>query len=188
MLRRGFTLIEAMSVVAIISVLISLGTYVTFGVQRNARDVTRKSDLTQIALAFEARYSDKTCSNGYQLYPGNAAALNTDDNLYDWSEVGRLAIAPASSDKCNRSFTDYLPRVPTPPKSTNPYKFNLNISGGIVGKNYRLAAALEKELAGNDQQRCINDSQAWKALGGREYGCEDRFSTVIGAYNYYIGK
>ncbi len=52
-LRKGFTLIELIIVVSIISVLVALGTSIYASAQRSSRDGKRKTDLANIQAALE---------------------------------------------------------------------------------------------------------------------------------------
>lgn len=58
----GFTLIEMLVVIAIISILIGIGVNTFTIAQKKARDVRRKADLRTIKTAFFMYYQDK---NGY---------------------------------------------------------------------------------------------------------------------------
>ena len=56
--QRGFTLIELLITVAIIAILISIGSASFLRAQRQGRDAQRKSDLGQVASALEQYYAD----------------------------------------------------------------------------------------------------------------------------------
>lgn len=57
---RGFTLIELLVVVAIIAILSIIGIAIFTGVQKNARDARRTSDIDAIAHALETTYNSGT--------------------------------------------------------------------------------------------------------------------------------
>lgn len=143
--RLGFTLIESLTVVAIIGILVSLGIYMITQAQRQARDATRKSDVAAIAQGFEARFLDKTCATESAVgqYPGTELPKGA-NGRYLWRKVSELSSAVA----CN-PFSDYLPTIPTDPSNVNaPYYFNLSAATGLDAKHYRLAAQLEKKPSG----------------------------------------
>lgn len=58
--NNGFTLIELMVVVAIIAILSVVGIAVYSGVQQNARDARRMSDIDAMANAMEVHYDGAT--------------------------------------------------------------------------------------------------------------------------------
>lgn len=53
-INRGFTLVELLVVIAIIAILSVIGVTVFSGVQKNARDATRRADVIAITKAFDA--------------------------------------------------------------------------------------------------------------------------------------
>ncbi|MFA5933339.1 MAG: prepilin-type N-terminal cleavage/methylation domain-containing protein [Microgenomates group bacterium] len=57
---QGFTLVELLVVIAIIAILAVIGTAVFSGLQRNARDASRRSEIQAIANAMEANYNTST--------------------------------------------------------------------------------------------------------------------------------
>ena len=73
LLRRGFTLIELMVVVAIIGILMSAGILAFSNAQQNARDAKRRADINAIAKALE-QYNQNT---GTGVYTASSAAITT---------------------------------------------------------------------------------------------------------------
>lgn len=63
MRKNGFTLVELLVVMAILSVLVSVGLVAFRSSQTRGRDAERKSDLKQVASSLELYYSD------YGKYP-----------------------------------------------------------------------------------------------------------------------
>lgn len=93
----GFTLVEILAVVVIISILASISTVAYITVQRQARDDDRKSDVLVIKNALDKYYQDK----GEYPLPGGCVA-NTACAITNLSAplvpdyVDVLPVAPAS--------------------------------------------------------------------------------------------
>ena len=58
--KRGFTLIELLIVVAIIAVLVGVGSVSFTTARRQGRDATRQADLEKVASALETYFADNT--------------------------------------------------------------------------------------------------------------------------------
>jgi general secretion pathway protein G len=71
-LVRGFTLVELLIVIAIIGILVSLGTVSYSSAQQKGRDGRRKSDLRSIQNAWEQYYADNDA-----VYPSSCSVGTT---------------------------------------------------------------------------------------------------------------
>src|SRR3989338_7674869 len=71
MKRRGFTYLELLVSIAIISILAAASLYFFIGAQADSRDARRKSDLAQLQLALEAYKAD------YNTYPASSLTALT---------------------------------------------------------------------------------------------------------------
>lgn len=92
--KVGFTLVELLVVISIISILSVVGLTIYTGVQKGARDAKRKSDLTAISKALE-QY--RTANNSYPVSCNNAWSTHV-----NWTAVG-----------CN--LTGYINEMPKDP-------------------------------------------------------------------------
>lgn len=100
MAKRGFTLIELMIVITIISLVAAFGLAANYRTaQKTARDGRRKSDLEQVRSALEMYRTDT------ESYPGGG-----------YSGLGGVLVP------------DYLNPLPLDPKNSDPYIYTY--SGG----------------------------------------------------------
>lgn len=184
--RRGFTLIEAMSVVAIIGILASLSMYAYTSATSRSRDARRKSDLTAISLGFQARHDAKACSDQGDIgfYPGYKIGWPA-DGRWKSTEVLRTL-----SNDCG-AFSEYLITIPTDPSSSGGglnYLFDLSHEpppdGGVIGKHYRLTAKLEKVITPNSPEglALVRAVEVWQTSFGGAPLPQDQ------GYNYIIGN
>ncbi len=111
-IKNGFTLIELLVVISIIGILAAMATLSFTSAQRQARDVTRKSDLAQYRTALEM-FANK--NNG--LYPtSSATSVSRIDpkNLCTTLELGTNCPAdPKTSD--SNYYYSYITDVAAAP-------------------------------------------------------------------------
>ncbi len=112
---RGFTLIELLVVISIIAILSVIGITVFSGVQKSARDATRRSDIDAIAKAMEVHYGEDTAhrAQGPYTYLRNS-----------WFASGTIPKDPLSGQNscngqpckyCDRSAASGYPQFSLPP-------------------------------------------------------------------------
>lgn len=87
----GFTLVELLVVISIITILSVIGVTVFSGIQKNARDAKRKADVEAIAKAMESRFDSANSSGSYGVpqdswfasgsIPKDPIYKNCDDNI-----------------------------------------------------------------------------------------------------------
>ncbi|MBI4067474.1 type II secretion system protein [Candidatus Gottesmanbacteria bacterium] len=127
--KKGFTLLEILVVIAIIMILVTMGTTSFATAQRKARDAKRKADVRVIGQAMEQYYS--VCGNAYPIIANGAAV-------------------PAVI--CTGPSIAIMPTVPLDPGST-PYKCNT----GCTGSGYQICSfTMEAE---SPTGYCINNQQ-----------------------------
>lgn len=90
--KSGFTLVELLVVISIIAVLSMVGITLYSGVQKNARDARRKTDIDAIANAMETNFGKTT--------PGQYKAL--DGIMFSSGGVPVDPSGPGTS--CNEDF------------------------------------------------------------------------------------
>ena len=125
-MRKGFTLIEILIVVAIIALLASSVLIGFAPAQRQGRDTRRIGDLRQVQYALELYYSK--C--GY--YPGSAQAGTPCGNF---SQVSTWATLSAALTGSNIG----VPKVPNDPSSSRTYLYGTD----NIGSSYVIGAVLE---------------------------------------------
>jgi len=88
----GFTLVELIITMVVMAILMALGTVAISGLQAQARDKERESDIDAIARGLEARYANGNprASGGDDtkkgIYPGANEILHSDG----WSRAGYI--------------------------------------------------------------------------------------------------
>lgn len=160
-MNRGFTVVEVLVTLVVISILLGLGTVGLRSTLANARDAERKSDIEVIARALEARYNKgstytwmedtngdgtpelQTATHPAGTYPGNNELWDT---IY-WSNRARIGeILPGVSDAAVNS--------PSNERITSPCIFYM----------WNLPACDAAEKDSNIQAQFSNGSGGWKDI------------------------
>lgn len=116
-MRRGFTLVEILIVVGIMTIILSMGIGSYSSINRKARDDRRRADLEQIRSALEMYRSNNN------VYP---TALPT--------PAGGLPFGSPFSDTSN-TYLQKTPQDPVSPRQVYYYQ--------VSGSDYTIAAQLE---------------------------------------------
>lgn len=124
-MKKGFTLIEILVAVTIITVLVSIGVVSYASVNKRSRDAKRKGDVEQLRSALEMYRSD------IGSYPANPLVPNFDN-------VSVLEDALVTTGT-------YMPAIPSDPKSTQTYRYKATNSSGGNYYGYCMSAILESE-------------------------------------------
>ncbi len=166
-MKRGFTLIESITVIAIIAILISITTYTITQAQRQARDANRKSDLAAISVAFQSRFESQVCEPADRNhYPGWRSF-----DYRAWQKASSISLLPA--DSCG-PFSEFLTTVPSDPRYNTDYPYIVDYSTKPSnGKHFRLATKLERDISAADRTEYCRLSDIWqRTFGGHAYsGC-----------------
>lgn len=130
--HAGFTLMELLIVMVILSILVAIATGAYASSSRRGRDNRRKNDLRNITTALEAYFNDKG------QYPTGVGGIMTGCGTGD---TGACNWGGEFRDQYN---TLYMVLIPEDPVTPQTYYY---VSGGT---SYRLYAKLENTLdAGN---------------------------------------
>lgn len=136
-LQRGFTLMELLIVMVILSILVALATGAYASSSKRGRDNRRKNDIRSISTALEMYYGDKG------RYPVGSGGIimgcgSGDATACVWGDASN-----GFKDQYGTLYMAMLPADPTPEKQTYYYV-------STSGVNYKLYAKLENQQdAGN---------------------------------------
>jgi prepilin-type N-terminal cleavage/methylation domain-containing protein len=139
MLKKGFTLVELLVVMAIIAILATLIVGGFRSSQMRGRDAQRKSDLKQISTALELFYAD------YGKYPA-ASGTQVAACSYN-SGTGAGAACTWGTSEFTDSKTIYFKVIPKEPASGQIYVYKVDTNQA----KYQLYAHLEN----TEDKNCI---------------------------------
>lgn len=139
--RLGFTLVELMVVISIISLLTSALLVSLDIARKKTRDIVRKSNLKQLEIALEMNY------NAFNAYtqPENCGS----DDSYTGCDNNTTGAWAANSDLADLVNQGYISALPKDPVNNATYRYTYEVGNageaGYVsaGKMYDLCATLE---------------------------------------------
>ncbi len=139
--KRGFTLVEVLAVVAIVSILASVALANMQSGKFKARDTQRISDLQQVQVALRT-YRDLNST----AYPSGNGSPNYDNGI----EIG------TGSSAIDTLIAPYVSAtVKDPMAGTSGYKYYYNSKYSCNGSNHIVLVALKMEgTAGNFSKMC----------------------------------
>jgi len=136
---KGFTLIELMVVISIISILLGITIYGTNIIRMKARDAKRKTDLDKVRAGLMVFYADK---KSYPLPVNVKMGPNEKPPGALWD--GKKAGYNGDLGMRNALFNaGYIETQYTDPKNTYPYRYRYRVSND--GLSFELSAALEND-------------------------------------------
>jgi len=100
--RRGFTLVELIVVISILSLLMAIVIPALSGAQRQAKSVVSMSNQRQVTSAINLFASDN-----HDRYPESVATIGFDNN-WNWSDPTRLTGNRRRSPQLHRAMSEYL--------------------------------------------------------------------------------
>ena len=142
-LKRGFTLIALLVVIAIIGVLATVVLASLNSARRKSRDARRLTDVKQIQLALELYYD----GFGAQHYPTGTATCTAVPTAVAGENYGLGALV------VNGGYISSIPRDPGDPTKCYRYRIPVNFQ-----TTYHLAAVLEDSanIALNSDKDCTD--------------------------------
>lgn len=158
--KNGFTLVELLISLSIVSVVFGVILTSTSAIQRNARNSMRQTDLRNIQSALQLYFADQN------FFPDGSFILTADfDNSLTSSDGGNPNQPTAAKI--------YLRQIPKDPLSTSAYCYQAqDLAGGGVScdnsdsdsarrcQQYSLFAALEGSPPGNES--CLGKTYNYK--------------------------
>lgn len=165
---KGFTLIEVLVVIGIISMLIATAAVSYSVLSRNSRDAKRKTDIEQIRAALEIYKSNSSVSQ----YPGFFGG-----NVWGWTTI----------DNVNPAFLPYINSIPQDPKPSAScgnylYAVPSNYYGYTIFTNLENTSAREVTTAKpTPRAGSFSSSDGYKTLSITSGSCQTTF-------NYWINS
>lgn len=146
-MRRGFTLIEVLTVIAIIGILVSLGGYVYASALGRSRDSQRIADLQFMRNGLEQFYLDNRAYPQFQDLSYLATATWQLESGYDCQDPAKKFLAPRYLDRIPQD-PSYFFNSPEPTCSTDAEAFGQYLYYGIPKPTsktgYYLLARMER--------------------------------------------
>ena len=124
-MKRGFTLVELLVVIAIIALLSTLSVVALNSARTKARDARRLSDIRQIRTALDMYYDSSS------TYPATCNALGSATNCMCLTSNGW------KDSNCTGGGTIFMQKVPKDP-GTYSYDYTVDVNGTSYTITYKL--------------------------------------------------
>ncbi len=136
----GFTLIELLVVIIILGILIAVAMGGFMSSQKKSRDVKRKNDLRQVAIALEAYFNDKGRYPESDLTGAIVACKPDGATACDWGGAFE-----------DENGTVYMVNLPAESNSDRRYYYITNANGTAYQLYARLENTLDVDIPQNAQ-------------------------------------
>jgi len=117
--EKGFTIVEMLVVIVVIGILVGISVISYNGIQQRSRDSERGSDVTQIKIALEKYYADKS------RYPLNCAG------------------SPCAVSALSNELTNYMKTIPHDPKHAADSAADYQYVATVAGDGYAIRVQYE---------------------------------------------
>lgn len=138
-MKKGFTLVELLVVVAIIGLIAGIAVVSVNSTRAKARDARRLADIKQIQNALGMRFSDLGM---YPPTPANGSKLGSKAPGANSAQVLTSAVAGWEA-VINAGTTVYLSAVPKDPQSVGEYAYTYTATPGQESRDYSITFKLE---------------------------------------------
>lgn len=135
--NKGFTLMELLIVIAILGILVAIGTGSFTASQIKAKDMRRKSNLRAVATALDVYFTDK----------GQYPADDGQGNIVGCNATGDATLLTCAWGSLwqDQNGTAYMTTLPTDPKTSQKYFYSV----GAGNTSFQLYARLENKKDGD---------------------------------------
>jgi prepilin-type N-terminal cleavage/methylation domain-containing protein len=128
--ERGFTIVELLTVIAVMAILIPITMFSMNGLNKQAQDRERESDATSIARQLELVYTNKLApdgtATGTPTYPGTGAIGLTTQTKVFGGATPDITIAPGTTSfsivKATNTSADTVNIRPIPSATSYVYQ------------------------------------------------------------------
>lgn len=151
---RGFTLVELLVAITIVSIMASIGIVAYGGVQRSSRDAKRRGDIDNLATAIGLYYAANK-----SLPPGTAGICSTYQGGTDWPADFKAAMVP------------YLSTVNVDPKNDQTLSRVYCFAGSMWCASGTSCSGYQRPNVWTYLEGCTTNKQTGDGFDLFGYGC-----------------